>query len=144
MKFTWKKLLLSLFIILALALSAFAFTRTAVTPVTIKGPYPGTVNAGDLAITFTAADIVNLNSFAASGNEVLLVQNTDAAQQTITLTTKPDGYGRSADISTYAIPASGFAAFNFHNANNGWIQSDGNIYFQASTATVKFAVLRVP
>src|SRR6185437_8102298 len=107
-----KKSLLLIALVCILALAAFA-ARTAVTPVTIKGPYPGTVNAGDLAITFTAADIVNLNSFAASGNEVLLVQNTDAAQQTITLTTKPDGYGRSADISTYAIPASGFAAFNF-------------------------------
>lgn len=137
-----KKSLLLLALVCILALAAFA-ARTAVTPVTVKGPYPGTVNAGDLAFTFTAADIVNQNSFAAAGNEVLLVQNTDAASQTITLTTKPDGYGRSADISTYSIPASGFAAFNFHNANNGWIQSDGNIYFQASTATVKFAVLRI-
>jgi len=137
-----KLILLAIMCVLAVA-TAFAFTRTAVTPVTVKGPYPGTVNAGDLAFTFTAADIVNLNSFAAAGNEVLIVQNTDAASQTITLTTKPDGYGRSADIATYSIPAGGFAAFNFHNANNGWIQADNNIYFQASAVTVKFAVLRI-
>src|SRR6185437_11190922 len=136
-----KKSLLLLALVCILALAAFA-VRTAVTPVTVKGPYPGTVNAGDLAFTFTAADIVNLNSFAATGNEVLIVQNTDVGSQTITLTTRPDNFGRSSDIATYSIPASGFAAFNFHNANNGWVQSDGNIYFQASTVTVKFAVLR--
>jgi len=137
-----KKSLLLLALVCILALAAFA-ARTAVTPVTVKGPYPGTVNAGDLAFTFTAADIVNQNSFAAAGNEVLIVQNTDVGSQTITLTTRPDNFGRSSDISTYSLGASTFAAFNFHNANNGWVQADGNVYFQASSANVKFAVLRI-
>jgi hypothetical protein len=136
--------------IIAVVLLAFALTicawaaRTSITPLTPKGPYPGTVNAGDLAFTFSAADTTNLNQFAATGTEVLLVQNTDAASQTITLTTKPDGFGRSADIATYSLAASTFAVFNFRNASQGWVQADGNIYFQASTATVKFAVIRVP
>jgi hypothetical protein len=102
------------------------------------------VNAGDLALPFTAADTVNLNQFAATGTEVLLVNNTDVGSQTITLTSRPDAFGRSADITTYSMPTGTFAWFNFRNANNGWIQADGNIYFQASSANVKFAVLRIP
>ena len=140
---TKKKVFASVLLALVLAVSAWA-ARTAITPQTPKGPFPGTVNAGDLSFVFTAADISNLNQFAAAGNEVLLVQNSDAASQTITLTSKPDAFGRSADITTYSLAAGTFAAFNFRNANNGWIQSDGNIYFQASTVTVKFAVLRIP
>ena len=138
-----KKIFASVIVTLLLALSAWA-VRTSVTPITPKGPYPGTVNAGDLALTFTAADTTNLNSFTATGTEVLIIQNSDAASQTITLTTKPDSFGRSADISTYSMAAGTFAVFNFRNANTGWVQSDGNIYFQASTTTVKFAVIRVP
>jgi hypothetical protein len=142
MKFS-NKIRLALSVVVLLTAAAFA-ARTTVTPVVPKGPYPGTVNAGDLAFTFAAADTVNLNQFAAAGTEVLLVQNTDASTQTITLTSKPDAYGRSADIATYSMATGTFAVFNFRNANQGWVQSDGNIYFQASTATVKFVVLRVP
>ncbi|HEY2361203.1 MAG TPA: hypothetical protein VGK36_08815 [Candidatus Angelobacter sp.] len=138
-----KKIVACIGLCLVLAISAWA-ARTAITPITPKGPYPGTVNAGDLALTFTAADTTNLNSFSATGTEVLIVQNSDAASQTITLTTKPDQFGRSADIATYSMAAGTFAVFNFRNANTGWVQSDGNIYFQASTTTVKFAVIRVP
>src|ERR1700743_1929655 len=97
-------------------------SRTAIVPLAPKGPYPGTVNAGDLALPFVAADIANLNQFAAAGTEVLIVQNSDAAAQTITLTSKPDAYGRTGDIATYSLPAGTFAVFSFRNANQGWIQ----------------------
>lgn len=140
---TKRKILASVLLTLVLAISAWA-ARTAITPQVPKGPFPGTVNAGDLALTFTAADTVNFNQFAAAGTEVLIVNNTDVGSQTITLTSKPDAFGRSADIATYSMATGTFAWFNFRNANNGWIQADGNIYFQASSANVKFAVLRIP
>jgi hypothetical protein len=142
MKFS-NKIRLALSLVVLLTAAAFA-ARTTVTPVVPKGPYPGTVNAGDLAFTFAAADTVNLNQFAASGTEVLIVQNTDVASQTITFTSRPDAYGRSADVGPYTLATGTFAVFNFRNANQGWVQADGNVYFQASTATVKFVVLRVP
>lgn len=139
---TRRKIFAAVLLTLVLSIAAWA-TRVSITPQTPKGPYPGTVNAGDLALTFTAADATNFNQFAAVGNEILIVQNTDAASQTITLTTKPDNFGRSADIATYSMATGTFAMFNFRNANQGWVQADGNVYFQASTSTVKFAVLRV-
>lgn len=143
MKFAMKRTLFLLLIVFAIALSAFAFTRTAVTPQTLKGPYPGTVSANDLLVTWTAADAVNFNQFAANGNEILLVWNTDVGAQTITLTSKTDSFGRSGDISAYSMATNTVHAFNFRNANSGWVQSDGNVYFQASSANVKFAVIRV-
>jgi hypothetical protein len=138
-----KKILASVLLALALSISAWA-VRVSIIPQNPKGPFPGTVSAGDLALTFTAADATNFNQFAAVGTEVLIVQNTDVGSQTITLTSRPDAYGRSADITTYSMATGTFAWFNFRNANNGWIQADGNIYFQASSANVKFAVLRIP
>jgi hypothetical protein len=138
-----KKIAAIVLFTLVLAVAAFA-ARTAITPQTPKGPYPGTVNAGDLALTLTAADTVNLNQFAATGTELLIVQNTDVGSQTITLTTKADAFGRTADITAYSMATGTFAVFNFRNANQGWVQADGNVYFQASSANIKFAVLRIP
>lgn len=115
--------------------------RTAIAAQTPLGPYPGSVSAGALALTFTAADTTNNNEFALSGHEVLVAQNTDAADQTITLHSTADSRGRTADIATYSIPAGAFAFFSFLAGTEGWIESDGNCYIDASSANVKFAVL---
>jgi hypothetical protein len=139
---TRKKIFAAVVLTMVLSIAAWA-TRVSITPQTPKGPYPGTVNAGDLALTFTAADATNFNQFAAVGNEILIVQNTDAASQTVTFTSRADNFGRSGDVGPYTLTTGTFAVFNFRNANQGWIQADGNVYFQASTTTVKFAVLRV-
>lgn len=137
-----KILVLAILCVFAIA-TAFAFTRTAVTPQTLKGPYTGTVNANDLLVTWTAADAVNLNQFLANGNEILLVWNTDVSSQTITLTSRTDSFGRSGDVSAYSMATNTVHAFNFRNASSGWVQADGNVYFQASSANVKFAVIRI-
>ena len=116
--------------------------RTALTPLTPKGPYPGVVNAGDLAAAFTAADVANGNSFPSTGREIIIAQNTDgAAAHTVTITSIADERGRTGDITTYSIPANGFAAFAV-TSTAGWKQSDGNIYLAASDAQVKFLILR--
>jgi hypothetical protein len=117
------------------------------TPITVQqvvGPYPVLpLTALALAVTFVAADIANTNSFPVTGKEVILVQNTDAGAQTITISSVADGLNRKGDITTYSIPASGFAAFA-PSQITGWKQSDGTMVITASNVNVKFAILRLP
>jgi hypothetical protein len=120
--------------------------RTALVPVSVKGPFPGTVNAGDLASNFTALDNVNGNSFPHTGKEVIVIQNSNAGgAQTVTFTSFPDSQSRTGDITAYSIPASGFISF-FPGTGNppGWRQTDGNIYIDCNAATVKALILRLP
>lgn len=124
------------------AMAAYA-TQTALTPQSPLGPYPGTVSAGQLAFTFAASDNVNGNSFPCTGHEVLLVDNTDAASQTITISSVADQFGRTQDITAYSMAAGTFAVFNFRGGCTGWKQTDGTVHILTSAATVKVAVLTI-
>jgi hypothetical protein len=116
--------------------------RTALPVITPKGPYPGAVNAGDLAFVFTAADVANGNAFPSPGKYLVIAQNADAAGQTITITSVKDGLGRAGDVTAYNLPTTTFAAFILETL--GWFQADGNFYVSASSANVKFAVIKLP
>lgn len=120
--------------------------RTAVTPFTPLGPYPagGTVSALALDVAWTAADVGNSNKCIYTGKEVLLVWNTDASGHHFTLTSEPDEHGRSADITSYAIAAATVSMFNLRAGLAGWLQADGNFYFSADNALVKFAIAIIP
>jgi len=115
--------------------------RTTVTKQAVVGPYPTMpVAANSLNITLVAADVANGNQFAPSGDDVLLVLNSDGANPyTFTVTSVPDEKGRTGDIATYSLAAGAYAAFRLKKT--GWIQSDGNIYLNGSNAAIKFAVL---
>jgi hypothetical protein len=119
--------------------------RTNIAAQTPVGPFPagGAVSAAALKITLTAADTSNQNKAPFSGKDVLLAYNSDTGSHTITITSAPDEHGRSADISSYSIPAGEIHMFSFRQGGAGWQQADGNIYFQANDATVKFAVLAI-
>jgi hypothetical protein len=116
-------------------------TRTQLTAEQPVGPYPGTVEAGALALTWTACDPTNFNACALTGNEVLLLQNTGDAAATVTIHSVPDPEQRTDDISDYSIPAGDFISFSFLAGTSGWLQSDGNFYFDASAASVLAAIL---
>jgi hypothetical protein len=112
---------------------------TALTPLQLKqNNY--TVQAGDLAVSF-AADTVNGNEFTPNGNEILLVQNTDASAHTFTLSSAADELGRTGDITAYSVAATSFAAIQLSHVR-GWAQSDGTIHLTSSNSNLKFAVLR--
>jgi len=113
--------------------------RTAL-PVTSLKQDNYAVQAGDLAVPF-ASDTVNFNEFAASGQEILLAQNTDASPHTFTVTSVADHMGRTQDIAAYSVPANTTAAIQMSTLE-GWKQTDGNIYLSSSDATLKFAVIR--
>ncbi len=113
--------------------------RTALTKTTAPGNYA----AAGVAVTMTAADVANLNSFVANGNDLVIAENTGATPYTITITSAPDPYGRTADIATESIAAGAIRIYGpFPLA--GWQQSDGSIYLQASNVAVKFGVVKLP
>jgi hypothetical protein len=120
-------------------------TATLIASQTPKGPYPATApGAGSLALTFTAADVSNGNSFTMTGHEVVIVYNSDASPHTVTFTSVADQRGRSGDITAYSVAATTFAWFNFRAGSEGWQQTDGTMHLTASDTTVKFAILNIP
>lgn len=104
---------------------------------------PANYAASPQALAWTAADNVNGNSIVLTGREILLVQNTDAASQTVTINSAADAYGRTGDITAFAMAAGSFYAFQKF-PTSGWEQTDGTLHLTASAATVKFVVLREP
>ena len=115
--------------------------RTALTVVNLKQNNYA-VQAGDLAAPL-ASDVANMNAFAFTGKEVIVVQNSDAAPHTFTVSSLPDHLGRTQDIAAYSVPATSLAAIEVSVAE-GWKQADGNIYLQSSHAALTVAILRHP
>jgi hypothetical protein len=117
--------------------------RTVLTVLTPKGPYPGTVNAGDLATTYATADNTNGNSFSFTGRELIDFRNTTGGAITVTLTSAADPQGRSADITAYSIPATtGLATFWAGNLV-GWSQA-GSFYIDCSATGLGVRIIRIP
>lgn len=115
--------------------------RTAVTPKAAPGSFPTLpVSADSLDLTFTAADTVNKNQFASSGNDLVIVQNSGASPYTFTLTSVADAQKRTGDITTYSLAAGEFCVVG-PLTKAGWMQADGQIYIEGSNVAVKFAVI---
>lgn len=120
--------------------------RTVITSVKPVGSKP-TLVAGQpvalaLDIPFVTVDSTNGNQVQASGDILLVFLNSTAGALTFTITSAPDARGRSSDITTYTIGIGLVSMFRVDN-QPGWIQSDGNIYFTASTSTLKVAALNL-
>lgn len=115
--------------------------RTLLTPKKVVGPY-GTYSAGAATLAPAAADTTNNNAFVASGNDLILAQNSGGSAYTVTITSAPDAFGRSQDIATYSLAAGEIALFGPF-PQMGWMQTVGQIYLQASNAAVKFAVIQL-
>lgn len=114
--------------------------RTTLTKTTVVGPYPASVPADSLDLNLQAADVGNMNQFAPSGDDLLIVQNSHASNPyTFTLTSAPDAFNRSSDITTYSLAAGEIAMFRVKSL--GWVQSDGKVYLAGSNAAIKFAVV---
>lgn len=113
--------------------------RTTIAAQSVVNEYPTALTA----ITFTAADVANMNQTPWTGSEVILARNVHATTTyTITLTSVADSHGRSGTISAENIVALSQKAIPILGAD-GWRQTDGFIYFQANNASVEFAVLKV-
>lgn len=119
--------------------------RTALPIIVPASPYPPAAGFAALALDFlfTAGDNVNNNKFAATGRELLIVQNTGGGAGTFTITSAPDERGRVGDITTYSVGVGLFSVWG-PVPLLGWRQTDGQIYLTPSAATMKFAVIRLP
>ena len=116
--------------------------RTALTKTTALGAY-GTYSAGAADMTMAAADTVDQNSFVFAGKDLVIAHNTGGSPATITINSVSDPYGRDGDISAYSLGAGEYAVFGPFDAA-GWLQSDGSMYLEASSADVKFGVVKLP
>ena len=111
--------------------------------ITPKGPFPGTVAALALDYAFTAADASNFDTFAFTGRELILVENTTGGALTFTLESAADPQGRTGDITTYTIAATTGKSCFWAGSLIGWNQG-GFFNLKGSTAGVKFAIIRIP
>jgi len=112
--------------------------RTELTVVDLDRTHPG----GSEAYTFAAHDTVEENGFVLTGREVLLISNTDAAPQDVVIGSVPDSFGRSGDL-TITVAAGARHAIAFLD-RSGWMQSDGLLHLDCTSANIEYAVLRLP
>lgn len=116
-------------------------TRTTLTKSSLPGPY----NYTGVTVTFAAADVANKNRFVLTGKEVVLAWNTAAvASGTVTITATADPYGRTQSITGITLDAGEMFVFGPFTNRQGWLQTDGYLYLEASAVEVKFAVLVIP
>lgn len=104
---------------------------------------PGSYTDASVPVTFTAADPVNKEEFTLSGRELLLIRNTGGTAATWTATSVADRLGRNDDVTAESIAAGAIHVFG-PISMEGWRQIDRQFYFEASAATVTFAVIRLP
>jgi hypothetical protein len=117
--------------------------RLALTKNNTLGSYPATplgANTADVTFTPAGANFADGFSFEATGDDLLLVKNGNAAPQTITLQSVNDAQNRKGDITAYSIGAGEEAVFDFTQIN-GWKQTDGKIYGSVTAADVSLAVI---
>ncbi len=97
-------------------------------------------NAADLPMT--AADASNKNQFVFRPGDTVIAHNTGAVDRTVTVTSVAlTGSGRTGDIGPYTIGAGEYAVIGPFDTHDGFRQSDGYIYLEASHAEVKFGVI---
>lgn len=114
--------------------------RTVLTKTLIGGAYP---SAGVLAVE-TAADVANLNAFPLTGREIVSARNTDTVSHNVTITSTPDLFGRSQNITLEAIAAGATRYYGGPLGIPGWQQADGQLYLSSDSALVKFIIIQIP
>ena len=112
--------------------------RTRLTPVVAPRTHPG----GSVAYTFTAHDTVNEMDFVPSGNDLLLIESSDAGSQDVLVHSAPDSFGREEDV-TISVAAGATHAMAFTD-RAGWMQTDGAVHIDCTVATIGYAVIRLP
>jgi hypothetical protein len=116
--------------------------RTTLTKTTPLGSYPSLPIAADGAdAVFAAADVSNKNQFKLETGDILLAWNSGASPYTMTLTSIADVRKRTGDVTTYSLAAGDIAVFGPFELE-GWRQTDGYFYLEASNAAVKFAIIK--
>lgn len=100
---------------------------------------PGTITGGSADKAFQAADVVGGNAFIASGDDLLIVFNSDSAPHNITIKSVADSFGRFADV-TYAVAAGHYAFINITPAAL-YTQTNGEVLLQADSTLLGLMVV---
>lgn len=106
------------------------------------GSLAATIEAG-LALTRTAADASNLQKTLLTGKEMIIAKNTGVTSRTVTVSSVACVHARTGDVAAQVI-LGGVTRMFGPFPQDGWMQSDGYLYFQASHAEVVFSVIRLP
>lgn len=118
--------------------------RVTHTAQVLKGAYGDYSSVNSADYTYTAADVTNKEQTKITGQEILLARNVNgAAAHTITINSVNTPFGRKGDVTAYSLGANEFAMFGPFEIT-GWIQTDGNLYFEADNANIQFAVIKLP
>lgn len=124
--------------------------RTTVNLVTPIGPYPAlpvTANSADFTFTALTGSAGSSGNQAAFGNFnrlLVLAQNSDVANPYTLLVSSvasSNTYNRTGDIGAYTFQANEFGAFFIER--QGFMQADGNLYFESNNAAIKVAIIGV-
>jgi len=120
--------------------------RLALTAQTPLGSYPAlplVANSADFTWVASGADFADGAGVTLTGRELVLIRNDNAGAQTVTFTATPDAYGREENITAYSIGIGEYAMFGPFKPD-GWMQTDGRLYFAVSAADLYLAVIRIP
>jgi hypothetical protein len=98
---------------------------------------------GSAALALVPADVAQGNSYVSTGREIIVVQNTDVAAQTVTVTSAADERNRLGDLGPYQVAAGAIAVLGPFK-RQGWARADATVRVAASHANVKLAVVRLP
>lgn len=115
--------------------------RQAHTPLVLAGSYDAYA-ANSVDLTFLVADTVEKETVPLRRGEIIVAKNTGAAAGQVTVTSVDDRYGRQEDI-VYSVGA-GEEALIGPFLPHGWQQADGDLYFEADSTDISFAVVRIP
>lgn len=101
---------------------------------------PGKFSQTGTVLTMNAGDVGNGNYAAGATDILVVVHNTDAGSQTITITSSAHPMtGRTGDVSAQSLAAGEYRVFRLGNL--GWANSNRQIIFAASSANVKIGVV---
>ena len=117
---------------------------TVIAPQDILGAYVSESATQLTTLTFTAIDIVNTNKITMSGRKmILLFRNDDVAEKTVTISSSDNPYGRTADVTAFAMAAGAYAIREFEPP--GWEQTVGgrDMIITANDADIKVAAINL-
>lgn len=104
---------------------------------------PGVVAALALDKAFAVADAVNGNCFQATGDDTLVVFNSDAAAHTFTVWSVADSFGRFADF-IYTVQPGVYSFIRIVSAALYTQSGTNEVYITGSDATLKFLAVTNP
>lgn len=116
--------------------------RTVLTPI---NP-PADWGVAPVAVPFTALDGTDGGQFTATGRELILVRNTNAAARTVavpsTASARLGGRAGASNDQSASLAQNDYRVYG-PLPLDGWVQSDGRIYINVSGVGVEAAVIRL-